>query len=63
MTITDTIRALTLLKEHAKESLEAEGEEMALCAISAQDIEAISTAATALEGIRILSGIFEEERQ
>ena len=61
MTIAETIRTLTLLKEHAKESLEAEGEEMGFCAISGKDIEALTMAATALEGIRILDGIFSKE--
>ena len=61
MTITETIRTLTIIKEHAKESLEAEGKEMGFCAIGGKDIEALTMAATALEGVRILDGIFSKE--
>lgn len=61
MTITEAIRTLTNLKEHARESLEVEGGEMGLCAVNIRDIEALGAAVTALEGIRILKGIFSEE--
>lgn len=63
MTIRKAIEKLRSLKELSKEAIKNEGEEMSLIAVDAADIEALSIAETALEGIRILHGIFSKEAE
>lgn len=63
MTIRKTIEKLRSLKELSKEAIKNEGEEMSLIAVDAADIEALTIAETALEGIRILDGIFSREAE
>lgn len=63
MSLSEAIRQITLLKEHAKECLEQEAGEMALAAVSEKDIEALTTAAAVLEDVRILNGIFSKEAE
>ena len=60
MSIDTAIRKLCVLAETGKEMM-AEKTELTMIAIDGEDIEAIQNAVVALQGIRILHGIFEEK--
>jgi hypothetical protein len=60
MSIDTTIRKLCVLAETGKEMM-AEKMEPPMIVIDGEDIEAIQNAVVALQGVRILHGIFEEK--